>query len=368
MVRCCASATSCACRSVRARSSPTSLAAERDVLDGTMKLRAIAARTGAPRAFDEAGLELARWVAHTYLCSLREALTAVVLADAVPRVVERFVPAGERPARRTFSERARTADAFALGRRPGRHLAGGAAAASRSAPQRRPPHADRRHRRARARRRACSGSERSCGRRSASGRFACSNPGDGRFAAAVRRRWRHTCASTRRCGVPMPCWPGFSDAVIRRAIAAGAVRESQRSLESARTGTAQFARSRADGRAARGDRCDRGRDRRRRIRTTAGVRRDRQRQDARLSARDRARSRSRRTSDRARAGDRADAADGGAFRARLRRTRRRLAFGAFRTRTLRCVASRRARRTRRDRRCAQRRVRSAAGRADDRRR
>jgi primosomal protein N' (replication factor Y) len=61
------------------------------------RLRPIAARADVPRAFDEDGLALARWLAQTYLCSLREALGAMVLADAVPRVVERFVPSGEPP-------------------------------------------------------------------------------------------------------------------------------------------------------------------------------------------------------------------------------------------------------------------------------
>ncbi len=61
------------------------------------RLRPIAARAGVPRAFDADGLALARWLADTYLCSLREALAALVLADAIPRVVERFVPVGDAP-------------------------------------------------------------------------------------------------------------------------------------------------------------------------------------------------------------------------------------------------------------------------------
>ncbi len=90
--------------------------------DGTQKLRPIADRTGAPRAFDEEGLALAQWVAATYLCSLREALSTIVLADAVPRVVERFVPVGEAPAPDRFPERAGTARPAALGRCAGRHF------------------------------------------------------------------------------------------------------------------------------------------------------------------------------------------------------------------------------------------------------
>ncbi|MFZ1124641.1 MAG: primosomal protein N' [Candidatus Baltobacteraceae bacterium] len=53
-------------------------------------LRPIAARAGVPRAFDAAGLALARWIAERYCCTLGEALGAVVLAAGVPRVVDRF--------------------------------------------------------------------------------------------------------------------------------------------------------------------------------------------------------------------------------------------------------------------------------------
>ncbi len=73
------------------------VSAER-VLDAPdARLRPIAARADVPRAFDDEGLALAQWLAHTYLCSLREALATLVLADAVPRVVERFVPRGDPP-------------------------------------------------------------------------------------------------------------------------------------------------------------------------------------------------------------------------------------------------------------------------------
>jgi primosomal protein N' (replication factor Y) len=65
--------------------------------DAGAVLRVIAARCDVPRAFDEEGLALARWLAETSLCSLRDALGAVVLADAIPRVVERLVPLGDAP-------------------------------------------------------------------------------------------------------------------------------------------------------------------------------------------------------------------------------------------------------------------------------
>jgi primosomal protein N' (replication factor Y) len=61
------------------------------------RLRAIVARSGVPPAFDAEGLALAHWLAETYLCSLREALATIVLADAIPHVVERLVPIGDAP-------------------------------------------------------------------------------------------------------------------------------------------------------------------------------------------------------------------------------------------------------------------------------
>ncbi len=58
-------------------------------------LKPVRERCDVPRAFDESGLALARFVADAYLCTLGEALGAVVLADAVPRVVERFEPVAD---------------------------------------------------------------------------------------------------------------------------------------------------------------------------------------------------------------------------------------------------------------------------------
>jgi primosomal protein N' (replication factor Y) len=65
--------------------------------DDDVALRDVVARVDAPRAFDATGLALAQWIAEEYLCSLREALGAVVLAAAIPRAVERLVPRGEPP-------------------------------------------------------------------------------------------------------------------------------------------------------------------------------------------------------------------------------------------------------------------------------
>ena len=61
------------------------------------KLRDVIARIDGPRAFDADGLGLARWIAERYVCSLREALGALVLAAAIPRAVDRLIPTGPAP-------------------------------------------------------------------------------------------------------------------------------------------------------------------------------------------------------------------------------------------------------------------------------
>jgi len=66
-------------------------------------LRDVGARVDGPPAFDAEALELARWIAEHYVCSLREALGAIVLAAAIPRVVERLVPRGDPPAASRFT-------------------------------------------------------------------------------------------------------------------------------------------------------------------------------------------------------------------------------------------------------------------------
>jgi len=53
-------------------------------------IRTVSARVPGPRAFDDDALALARWIAERYCCSLGEALGAVVFAAAMPRVVDRF--------------------------------------------------------------------------------------------------------------------------------------------------------------------------------------------------------------------------------------------------------------------------------------
>src|SRR5580704_2307043 len=51
----------------------------------------------APRAFDETGLHLAQFIAERYICTLGEALSAVVLSGAVPRMLDSFERTVARP-------------------------------------------------------------------------------------------------------------------------------------------------------------------------------------------------------------------------------------------------------------------------------
>ena len=60
------------------------------------RVKPVIERLDVPRAFDETGLHLARFVAEHYLCTLGEALGAVVLAGSVPRMQDTFV-LGARP-------------------------------------------------------------------------------------------------------------------------------------------------------------------------------------------------------------------------------------------------------------------------------
>lgn len=60
-------------------------------------LRPVLERLDVPRAFDATGLHLAKFVAEHYLCTLGEALGAVVLADAIPRMRDSFVRSAPAP-------------------------------------------------------------------------------------------------------------------------------------------------------------------------------------------------------------------------------------------------------------------------------
>ncbi|MGB7016414.1 MAG: hypothetical protein WBD69_10770, partial [Candidatus Cybelea sp.] len=55
-------------------------------LEQSRALRPVRERVDCGRAFDGTGLALARFVAEQYLCTLGEALGAVVLGGAVPRI------------------------------------------------------------------------------------------------------------------------------------------------------------------------------------------------------------------------------------------------------------------------------------------
>ena len=57
------------------------------------RIRPILERLDVPRAFDEMGLQLARFVSEYYLCTLGEALGATILGGALPRMVESFAKA-----------------------------------------------------------------------------------------------------------------------------------------------------------------------------------------------------------------------------------------------------------------------------------
>jgi len=65
-------------------------------------LRAVNAHVGVPRAFNEVGLQLAKFVAAHYLCTLGEALSTVVLSGAVPRTVDTFVRVTLQPNRERY--------------------------------------------------------------------------------------------------------------------------------------------------------------------------------------------------------------------------------------------------------------------------
>lgn len=66
-------------------------------IEGDARIKPVRERLDVPRAFDESGLHLAKVVAEYYICTLGEALGAIVLAGAVPRTVDSFVRAVAQP-------------------------------------------------------------------------------------------------------------------------------------------------------------------------------------------------------------------------------------------------------------------------------
>lgn len=198
-------------------------------------VRPIARKAGAPRAFDELGLELAHWIAGTYVCGLSEALGAVVLAGALPRAVDRFVPCAQRPEPdrvRSVPERLirfiwdDLAEGFAL---EGflRH------AETRRIGDRKTMlgHLGTLVRAGMLERKRIFGSARVT---AATARFLTRGPADvgGRKAGALVNFVAER-GDVRRSEAVLA---GFSDAVIRRAIAAGALIETQRTIAAARNG------------------------------------------------------------------------------------------------------------------------------------
>lgn len=67
-------------------------------------LRPVASFPRTPRAFDETGLALARFIAEYYVCTLGEALSTVVLAAAIPRVEDRLRVVAEKPSPNRYPE------------------------------------------------------------------------------------------------------------------------------------------------------------------------------------------------------------------------------------------------------------------------
>jgi primosomal protein N' (replication factor Y) len=65
-------------------------------------LRPIAQRLDVPRAFDETGLALARFVAGYFMCTLAEALSVVTLSDALPRSVDSLIRTIDVPDRERY--------------------------------------------------------------------------------------------------------------------------------------------------------------------------------------------------------------------------------------------------------------------------
>ncbi|HTU68810.1 MAG TPA: primosomal protein N' [Candidatus Baltobacteraceae bacterium] len=66
------------------------------------KRKAVLERLDVPRAFDEDGLHLALFVAEYYVCTLGEALSAAVLAGALPRTIDSFVRTVAQPSPRRY--------------------------------------------------------------------------------------------------------------------------------------------------------------------------------------------------------------------------------------------------------------------------
>jgi primosomal protein N' (replication factor Y) len=71
-------------------------------MEAEQPLRRVLAHSGAPRAFTPLGLQLAKFVAEHYLCTLGEALGSVVLSGALPRTVDSFAKTVAHPNRQRY--------------------------------------------------------------------------------------------------------------------------------------------------------------------------------------------------------------------------------------------------------------------------
>lgn len=75
---------------------------EPESVESESPLRAVLERSTAPRAFTPTGLALATFVSEHYVCTLSEALSAVVLGGAVPRMLDTFVRTIAQPNRQRY--------------------------------------------------------------------------------------------------------------------------------------------------------------------------------------------------------------------------------------------------------------------------
>ena len=195
-------------------------------------LRPVRSRSEIPAAFTPVGLALAQWIAGHYIASLSESLGSVVLAGAIPRVVERFVVTGPPPDGKIQSVPARLValiwrdlrDGFTMEqllRHPEARRSGDRRTLLRAVGTL-------------VRNRNVTRTRDFAGSRIAARRTSILVPGDGAVggpkAAALATRVRNE-GELRRADALLE---GFSQAVIARTIASGAIREIQRELIRAR--------------------------------------------------------------------------------------------------------------------------------------
>lgn len=206
-------------------------------------MKPVAERLDVPPAFDETGLHLAHFMAERYLCTLREALSAVTLAGAIPRMRDEFVrAAGEGQRRRHPSVPERLlrliredlSDGFALEqllRHPEARRAGDRAALLR-------------HLRALVRSGDLRRERRLVDPRTREYRIRVLDPADGAAQAKLGKKGRALVELVRtQPGIPRAdaLLAGFTNAVIARAVRAGALLEREVRPAAARRSTVAVA-------------------------------------------------------------------------------------------------------------------------------